>query len=165
MNDFVVKHDIKTIIEYGCGDGNQLKLAKYPSYIGFDVSPHAVSKCENDFFSDASKTFKTMKSYRNETAELTLSLDVIYHLVEAEIFVEYMNRLFNSSERYVIIYSSNTNVKPDSQADHIKHRKFTKWVDDRILNWRLIGQMTNKHAFNRDNKKGSFSDFFFYERI
>ncbi len=32
INKFVREHKIKSVIEFGCGDGNQLKLANYPSY-------------------------------------------------------------------------------------------------------------------------------------
>ncbi|NQU04581.1 MAG: hypothetical protein HQ568_00700, partial [Calditrichaeota bacterium] len=32
LNSFVRDKQIRTIIEYGCGDGNQLRLSEYPSY-------------------------------------------------------------------------------------------------------------------------------------
>src|SRR3989339_1402077 len=38
LNDFVRQAGIASIIEFGCGDGNQLRLAAYPSYVGLDVS-------------------------------------------------------------------------------------------------------------------------------
>src|SRR5437899_4317923 len=41
LNGFVKENTIKSVIEYGCGDGNQLKFAEYPSYLGFDVSVKA----------------------------------------------------------------------------------------------------------------------------
>src|ERR1700690_3055812 len=43
LNNFVVMNNIKTVIEYGCGDGNQLRLSNYPSYLGFDISASAIS--------------------------------------------------------------------------------------------------------------------------
>ncbi len=74
------------MIEYGCGDGNQLILADYPQYIGFDVSPDAVALCKKIFSADLTKAFHLMDEYNHQTADLTLSLDVIYHLVEDECF-------------------------------------------------------------------------------
>src|SRR5215210_4430947 len=44
------------------------------------------------------KTFKLMEEYAGESAELALSLEVIYHLVEDEVFESYMRRLFGSSK-------------------------------------------------------------------
>ena len=49
LNNFVEMYNIKTVIEYGCGDGNQLKLAKYPHYLGFDVSSTAIKFCSKLF--------------------------------------------------------------------------------------------------------------------
>src|ERR1700760_1333334 len=57
LNDFVEQHRINSVIEYGCGDGSQLKLASYPSYIGIDVSPRAVEICRALFAADRSKRF------------------------------------------------------------------------------------------------------------
>src|SRR5690625_7083258 len=39
LNRFVSEHGIRTVTEFGCGDGNQLLLAQYPQYLGIDVSP------------------------------------------------------------------------------------------------------------------------------
>ena len=100
-------NNVLTVIEFGSGDGNQLMLAKYKNYLGFDISPNAVSKCKQIFQEDTTKTFKLLKDYNNEKADLSLSLDVIFHLVEDEIFEEYMNNLFHASIKYTIIYSSN----------------------------------------------------------
>ena len=122
INDFVKNNNITTIIEYGCGDGNQLKLAEYPSYIGFDVSPKAIALCEDIFQDDKTKSFRLMTEYKGETAQLTVSLDVIYHLIEDDIYYSYMKRLFDSSERFVIIYSSNCD---EEQRYHEKHRQFS----------------------------------------
>lgn len=38
--------------------------------------------------------------------DLALSLDVIYHLIEDEIFEKYMKDVFRASTKYVIIYST-----------------------------------------------------------
>ncbi|MEE9910449.1 MAG: class I SAM-dependent methyltransferase [Deltaproteobacteria bacterium] len=164
LNGFVQNRQIKTIIEYGCGDGNQLRLADYPSYIGFDVSPEALSQCRNAFPGDATRTFKLMDAYAGEKAELTLSLDVIYHVIEDDRFFSYMNRLFDSSTRYVIIYSSDTDQQARVQAAHVRHRNFSKWIKQNKAKWRLIQHIPNRYARTKDARKGSFADFYIYER-
>lgn len=87
INEFVKDNNIETIIEYGCGDGNQLKLAEYPSYIGFEISPKAIKLCQDIFQHDKAKSFRLMTEYKGETVQLTLSLDVIYHLVEDDMYL------------------------------------------------------------------------------
>lgn len=165
INKFVKEKKVKTIIEYGCGDGNQLKLAEYPSYIGFDVSPKAIDDCKIMFSRDTSKTFMLMDEYRGEKAQLVLSLDVIFHLIEEDIFVEYMNRLFESAEKYIIIYSSNTSNNEKFLAKHVKHRKFTEWVEKNKKEWKLDRIIPNRYPFTGDNKTGSFCDFYIYLKI
>ena len=164
LNGFVRDKQIKTIIEYGCGDGNQLRLSEYPSYIGFDVSPEAISQCEKIFSNDESKTFKLIDAYANENAQLTLSLDVIYHLIEDSVYFAYMKRLFDSSTRFVIIYSSNTDKQARLQAAHVKHRKFSKWIEQNKPDWKLIQHILNRYPYTDDNQWGSASDFYIYEK-
>lgn len=162
LNQFVLENGIETVIEYGCGDGNQLSLAQYPSYIGFDVSPKAISMCRERFRDDETKRFSLMEEYVSETADLTVSLDVVYHLVEDHVFVDYMNRLFDTSERFVIIYSSDTDVNTEKQAKHVRHRRFSKWIPDNKKEWKLLKRIPNKYPFNGDPKTGSFADFYIY---
>lgn len=162
INEFVDQHGVGSVMEFGCGDGNQLQLGEYPSYVGFDVSPKAVAMCQQTFDSDSTKTFKLLGDYDGETAELTLSLDVIYHLVEDEVFADYMNRLFDSSSTWVIVYSSNDASYDKDQAAHVRHRNFTDWVEANKPAWRLQKHIPNKYPFKGDNKTGSFADFFIY---
>jgi SAM-dependent methyltransferase len=57
LNDFVAEHHVASVIELGCGDGAQLRLARYPAYVGVDVSVRAVEICRAAFENDATKTF------------------------------------------------------------------------------------------------------------
>jgi hypothetical protein len=128
------------------------------------VSPAAVSRCREIFRSDSSKRFKLMDEYAGETAEITLSLDVVYHLVEDDVFESYMYRLFNSSQRFAVIYSSNSDEQPKLRRKHRKHRKFTDWVERNIHGWRLVQHIPNRYPFRGVPTQGSRSDFYIYER-
>lgn len=164
LNDFVERHKVCSIIEYGCGDGRQLQLAHYPFYTGFDVSSTAIARCRELFSNDPTKHFRSGEGEDAERAELTLSLDVVYHLVEDEVFHRYMNRLFNAATRFVIIYSSNTDVNPADQCAHVRHRRFTAWVEKQKPEWILREVIPNRHPFSGDPGTGSPSDFYIYER-
>lgn len=163
INQFVKDHKIKTVIEYGCGDGNQLKFADYPAYTGFDVAQTAVDMCKSVFANDHTKAFKNIADYDGERADLTLSLDVIYHLIEDPVFNNYMTQLFDSADRYVIIYSSNYDDAGQA-VDHVKHRQFTKWIAEHRCEWQLIQKIDNKYPFIGNNKTGSRADFFIYKK-
>lgn len=155
LNRFVEKEGVKSVLEFGCGDGNQVSLFNFPSYTGFDISEEAISRCKKIFAYDKTKKFRLMKKYDGERAQLTLSLDVIYHLVEDDVYQEYMQRLFDSSTQYVIIYSSNTDEQSKVQMNHIKHRKFADWIERNRSNWKEI-----KHISADD----TFADFYIYEK-
>lgn len=163
INKFVSKHSIKEVIEFGCGDGNQLQYFQFTTYIGYDVSSTAISICKAKYRNDDTKTFKLTESYNGEIVELALSLDVIFHLIEDKTYSNYMKRLFSASNKYVIIYSSNKNDVYKIKS-HVKHRKFTDWVDDNRPEYKLIKYIPNKYPFNGDGETTSFADFYIYEK-
>ena len=86
LNEFMRTREIGSVIEFGCGDGNQLSLAYYPVYIGPDVSCTAIKWCQYRFAADSAKSFflhdSACFSDRAEVfiVDLAISLDVIYHL-------------------------------------------------------------------------------------
>src|SRR5260370_13730689 len=56
LNELVREHAVRSVIELGCGDGNQLSLAEYPSYIGLDVSRTAIGLCQRRFSRDPAQS-------------------------------------------------------------------------------------------------------------
>lgn len=166
INHFVSDHDINTVIEFGCGDGNQLSYFNFKSYIGYDVSPAIIRHCKRRFVKDKSKQFRLMPQWEpHVVAECTMSLDVIYHLVEDSVFNEYMSRLFQSSSKHVIIYSTNSDTHENNGvADHVKHRRFTDWVEVKMPKFKLIKFLPNKYPFNGDAMVSTYADFYFYEK-
>lgn len=163
LNTLVAEKGITSVIEFGCGDGNQLTLARYPAYTGYDVSPAAISMCRARFGGDASKKFFHTGEYGGQKAELAISLDVIFHLIENAVFDAYMRRLFDASSRFVAIYSSNQNDPIEPMAAHVRHRHFSGWIDKNAPHWNLTNHIPNPHPYNGDPTTTSFADFYFYE--
>jgi SAM-dependent methyltransferase len=162
LNDFVSEQGIRSVIEFGCGDGNQLGLARYPRYLGFDVSGHALELCRERFRDDPNRRFAEMKDYAGERAELTLSLDVIYHLVEDAVFESYMRRLFDAAERFVIVFSSNTDENEPDRVAHVRHRRFTDWVERERPDWQLAAHQPGRYPLREHPQDGSFADFYVF---
>ena len=168
INEFIVETNIKSAMEFGCGDGNNLSLIKYPKYIGLDISPTAIKICINKFKNDLSKSFYVYNSlaFRDSqklfVSELCVSLDVIFHLVEDELFKKYMNDLFAASEKYVIIYSRDY---AENQVYHQKSRSFSKWVDENQKAFRMIKKIENPYRFDpKDPENTSNALFIIYEK-
>jgi hypothetical protein len=162
VNAFVREHDIASVIEFGCGDGAQLALADYPIYLGFDVADESIELCRSKFAQDTTKAFRNAATWDYERADLTLSLDVIFHLIEDDVFHDYMRRLFASAERYVIVYSSNH--ESDQPAAHVKHHRFTDWIDVYHADFKLVRRVPNPYPLVADDQTESFSDFFIFEK-
>ncbi|MEL7498529.1 MAG: class I SAM-dependent methyltransferase [Planctomycetota bacterium] len=159
INAFVKESEIASVVEFGCGDGAQLTLAQYPSYRGYDVAETAVSLCREKHGNDESKSFAVLSEYAGETYDLAMSLDVIYHLVEDEVFAAHLTTVFGAADRLVIVYSSNFDLH---SAPHVRHREFTKWIDENISGWSLLQKIDNPYPFDETTKKGSRADFFVY---
>jgi hypothetical protein len=165
LSAFVDTHQVRGVIEFGCGDGNQLSLARYPAYLGLDISSTTISRCKERFKSDRIKSFHLMSEYSGETADLALSLDVIFHLVEDNIFEHYMQMLFKASNRYVIIYSSDFDDNRGFEERHVRHRNFTNWVKENQRNWKLLEHFPNRSPDSGDDPEEWLAEFFIYEKV
>jgi hypothetical protein len=169
LNALVVRHDVRSLIEFGCGDGHQLSLARYPAYTGLDVSPAALQRCIEQFGSDPTKSFflYNRHAFHDPRAQLSadaaLSLDVIYHLSEDEVFESYMRHLFQAAKRFVIIYSSNFDER--TPAAYLRHREFTAWIRANTSDWTLTERVPNPYAWDpNDPDNTSFADFYVFQR-
>lgn len=169
LNSFVVDNQIQTVIEFGCGDGNQLSLANYQGYIGLDVSLKAIELCKARFNADTSKSFFLYHSFgfqdhhRIFRAELALSLEVIFHITEDTVYENYMSHLFGAAERYVIIFSSNFN---SSQSVHMRHHCFTDWVTQHCTDWRLKQKIDHPNPYNPNAPLNTaIGDFYIFEKV
>ncbi|MBX2844842.1 MAG: class I SAM-dependent methyltransferase [Saprospiraceae bacterium] len=169
INQFIKHHDIKSVLELGCGDGNQLALFEVQRYIGVDVSKTVIETCKGLFASDTSKSFYEYESYyrtAREPVDLTLSLDVLYHLTDEHMYLEYLNRLMASSKKYVLIYSSNHKSQPWETATHIRHHHFTKDISIHFSEWELKHRIKNPFPHTEfGNERGSVADFYWWEKV
>jgi len=165
INRFVEAEAVDSVIEFGCGDGNQLALANYPRYIGVDVSHTIIDHANKKFESFPNISFiHTSLISSDLKSSLCLSLDVVYHLVENEAFETYMNSLFDASLKHVIIYSSNK--EEYSPAPHVRHRRFTEWVEENRKDFKLVAHIPNKFPYSaEDPSNTSFADFFIFRRV
>lgn len=143
VNRFVQENEIGSVIEFGCGDGNQLGLASYPRYIGIDVAGPAIKRCIESFGHDPTKSFMAYDASafadraRFLHADLALSLDVVFHLVEDDVYEAYMQALFNAADRFVVIYSRDRDESPALKR-HVRWREFTPWIEKNVADWRLV---------------------------
>ncbi len=141
VNRMVAEQGITSVIDFGCGDGNQLCYAKYPRYLGLDVAPSAIRRCAELFADDGTKSFMLYDGAlfhdraRWLHADAALSMEVIFHLVEDDVFDRYMSHLFDAADRHVIICSTDRDDLPSAPQE--RHRPFSGWIADNRPDWLL----------------------------
>lgn len=161
INAFVAENGIENVVELGCGDGNQLGLMEVPQYTGYDISKAAVEMCAEMYSADSSKDFihYLPDQYDGEAkGQLSLSLDIIFHLVEDAVFETYMHHLFQLASDWVIIYSSNSEEPQSEGVVHCRNRKFVDWISANISGWEFVKKIENRYP------ERSISDFYFYKK-
>jgi hypothetical protein len=169
LNALVRTEHITSVIEFGCGDGAQLSLAVYPVYCGLDVTKASIKMCIDRYERDRTKSFMFYDSQffwdpaGALSADLALSLDVIYHLVEDSVFDLYMTHLFAAAKRFVVVYS--TDFDQFIPNFHVRHRRFSKVIETRFPQWKLILRERQKYPMAAPGEFGSLCDFFVYERM
>lgn len=161
VNDFIQSHEITSVIDWGCGDGQVLELLQvgpahtpYVSYTGVDVSPTILERNRQLFREFA---FVTPEEVCKGvfTADLALSMDVLFHLPDQGDYLTYLDHLMDSSNRFVLIYS--TNYAGGRTARHVLRREFTPDIADRFPEWNLKTVETPLRE--------GLASFFVYEKI
>ena len=161
LNDFIGKHKVKSLMDIGSGDGFIAGQICAETYIGYDVSDTAVKKCSKEFENDLSRVFTTDWVDGLE-ADMSISMDVIFHLVEDEIFHEHIRRLFTCATKFVVIYSSD--CVSEGMSVHYKDRLFSEYVEKNFTDWELLLKIDNPYPFTNDPENESNSDFYIYKR-
>lgn len=163
INRCLEDHRIGSVIDFGCGDGNQLQGMALPAYHGFDVSPTAVARCRAAYAGDAGKSFDHVDNYRGETADAAFSLDVLYHLTEDEVFNCYLDRLFGAAGRLVVIYAVDRDESRVLKGRHVRFRRFTEVIARRFPRFHLIVAPARPEQL-ADGSGEPGASFFVYER-
>jgi|GEM_PF-655629 len=167
LNKLFADNSIRDVIEFGCGDGNQLGMLKTDRYIGLDVSIAAIQKCQEKFKGDQSKSFflydhhAFVDHHGVFQCDCAISLDVLYHLVEEGVYQDYLKHLFGAAKKMVVIYAANVEV--EAKTFHEKYRVFTNDIEKNISGWYLVEEIKNKYpATNYDDQEGSLANFYVY---
>ncbi|MEM8750497.1 MAG: class I SAM-dependent methyltransferase [Pseudomonadota bacterium] len=138
INELLESLDIRSVIEFGSGDGNQAALLNPASYVGVDVAHTAVEECRKTFRDRPN--FKFYHTSERETYfrpyDMSMSLDVIYHLTEDDVFHQYMRDLFACAGKYCLIYASDHDEMTGNV--HVRHRSFSDWISEHEKDWECI---------------------------
>tara|TARA_B100001057_G_scaffold197581_1_gene198253 strand:- start:575 stop:1219 length:645 start_codon:yes stop_codon:yes gene_type:complete len=147
LNAKIDQFDIDTMVDIGCGDGNNLKLFKTQNYYGFDVSKTIISQNKREFKNDQSKQFSiidknfegnlsNIRSQKNIKKIICVSFDVIGHLVEDNIYANHLRSFDLVNPDYLIISNFDVDLEYNLSTPHIKARNYSK--DLLNMGWKLV---------------------------
>lgn len=137
LSKFIADHDVNTIVDWGCGDGQVLELVDLHGayYRGMDISPTIVDRMTVKFplldFSVPTRKGRHV----GKPFDLALSFDVLFHFPDEIDYADYLGQLFDSAEKYVMIYS--TNYAGGRTSRHVFRREFTPDIAERFPDWEL----------------------------
>lgn len=156
VSDFIHNRKIKSVIDWGCGDGQVLELIRLEEakYTGVDVSETVLDRLTQQFPQYVFAEPHDIDDCR-VTAEIGLSMDVLFHFPSEEDYHTYLTYLFGSATRYVIIYS--TNYAGGRTARHVYRREFTPDIAERFPEWKL--------ATVESPLREGLASFFVYEKV
>lgn len=147
VNEIIHEFRPQTIIDWGCGDGEVLRRLDIKCrYYGVEVSPYMVLELSKRFSRDFYR-FGSPKKARNLRwrGELSMSLDVMFHLVNPIDYRGYLSSLFGTSDRLVLIKS------PDKTRNgmnrHVLYRRWTPDVTRLFPSWTLIRNVDDWYLY------------------
>ena len=157
---------VTSVVELGIGDGNQSSLFEIPFYAGIDVVPQIVARARERFADRPGWTFHEVGNLgpQDRRCDMSMSLDVIYHLVEEEVYDRYMRDLMGFADRFVLVYASDHDA--DARARHVRHRNYGRWIAQSAPDWRLRERFEHPYPMTgeSDPDQTSFAFFQLYER-
>jgi hypothetical protein len=121
VNSLIEKYQVQTVVDWGCGDGIVAARIKAPRYIGLEVSAKGLELCKAlaDGPSREWHLYDGMNA-PSVSGDLSLSLDVIFHLITDELYRRHLELVFGSAP-IVCITSSNRDERGN---EHVLHREF-----------------------------------------
>lgn len=171
VNQVISTYQVNTVLEFGCGDGNQLLKFEIPEYRGLDVSSMAVDTCREVFKNDKSKSFQVIRPGSNvdfSSAQLVMSLEVFMHITLEEDYLWTLEKIFESSGKFVLIQAPLFEYMLFPKHSHEKYRDIFRYLIDYLDTWSIIDLFVHPSVTTADRRKNVVgemsSDFILLQR-
>jgi SAM-dependent methyltransferase len=120
LENFIVENNIKSVIDYGCGDWQSTQFIDWnnivDSYIGVDIVGHLIEQ-NNEHFESEVISFKTLEHFEFHHVDLIICKDVLQHLSNDDI--ENLINQMTLNCKFILLtndidetISVNENIKP-----------------------------------------------------
>lgn len=171
VNEIVERHGISRVLEFGCGDGNQLTYYRIPEYVGLDVTTAAVEMCQEKFAGDPTKSFHVYtpgEVVGQGRFDMTMTIEVLMHITRDDDYFETLQAIFDNSSRWVLILDPLWPLLPYKPGSHEKHRGLLKYLGD-YDDFELVETRIHPSVTREGRERGEIgemtSDFVLLRRI
>ena len=167
VNVVAESRKVRSVVEFGSGDGNTASLFHLRRYTGVDVAPEVIERARARLGDRSGWCWKSLEAFDADPQmhDMAMSLDVIYHLVEDAVFEAYMRRMFAAAGRLVLIYSSD-HAGEAGGAPHVRHRAYSDWIAREMPDWTLGRSWKQPFPFGpgTNPRQTSFAFFRLYRK-
>ena len=133
INEIVEREGIQSVLEFGCGDGNQLTYYRFPRYVGLDVTQEAVDMCSAKFADDPTKSFQYYTPGEHLTLgsfDMTMAVEVLMHVTRDDDYFQTLQAILDNSLRWVVLIDPLWPVREYQKGSHEKHRQLLQFLED-----------------------------------
>lgn len=120
------------VIDFGCGDVDQVQQIKVPFYMGVDASSFIIRKC----IQHTHRCFRIATTVPSDRTDAILLLDMIKCLTDDFSYHEVLRTTFlHPTATIVIIAAKDHNLW---ESSHIRHRGFSLHIAETYTDWTRI---------------------------
>jgi hypothetical protein len=150
INRIIKEYECKDMVEFGCGDGNQMSLLTRIPYIGYDISKTIIQKNQIKYKTTPNVKFMDMDMCGNYSlsADLSICVDVLFHLTIEDDWYKLIDHVCVAAKKVIVIVT-NTEKIHEEYFQHVNmKRKILPVLDARsdVIIDEVITQPTHKES-------------------
>lgn len=140
VNAAIHDHDVTTLLDVGCGDGEVASLIDVTRYLGIDVAPAAVEIARERNADDPAKHFEVWGEFSAFPAgmfDAVISLEVLMHVLEESLFIDTLAGIFASARELVLLQVPLVPMFEYQAGSHDRHRYLLPYLAEHVGRWAL----------------------------
>lgn len=153
LNNFIKEKNIKSVLDFGCGDLYVANLLEVDNYTGIDIF---------DFNRESHLNLVTCEfdKYVGAKVDAVFCLDVLYHILkdEQDYMIRSLDNMMEHANRFLVVYAQDSRIEK-LDFEYKGHLYNSKWIQhiQKQDNFELIFEQ-------EEPKVGSSAKFFVYEK-
>ncbi len=150
INRVIKEYSCEDMVEFGCGDANQMTLFTPIPYIGYDIAPTIIQKNKQKHASLKHAVFENMDMTKDFTSirDLSICVDVLFHLTIEDDWDILIDHVCKAAKKCIVITTNTEEI----QSEYFPHVNFKRRImpvldkRDDVLIEEVITQPTHKES-------------------